>query len=311
MTATTAALGSAALSSLTTGTDNVAVGANSLKSTTGGTSPAGSQNVAVGSGAGSNNTIGAQNVLIGYNAAPTLVSGSSNIVIGSGADVPAGAPSTSNYLNIGNAITGSIASGGYLSVANTPPPGDTTTKIATTAFVSNAVSGGGGGGNQGQNTLIIGYELSSGTLAPSISATTWTTRSFNTIYYASGSLSSVTLSGGGFSLPAGTYIIRAQMPVTVASTASGGAAAARVYNNTNSTELVKGLTSISTGYGSGSGDYGACGMSNIDGTFVLTSTSTVYIQDYGKHGMQQGPEWGVGITSRNEVYGLANIIKIA
>jgi hypothetical protein len=95
------------------------------------------QNVAAGSGAGSNNTTGGQNVLLGYNAAPTLTTGNSNIVIGSGADVPSA--STSNYLNIGGAITGSMAAGGHLSLANSPSAGDNTTKIATTAFVTNAV----------------------------------------------------------------------------------------------------------------------------------------------------------------------------
>jgi hypothetical protein len=147
MTATTA-IGSGALAALAAGTDNVAVGRQ----------------------AGNGVTSGGSNVTIGAGAAPTLTTGGSNIIIGAGADVPTA--STSSYLNIGGAIFGSMASGGALSLFETPASGDNTNKIATTAFVQNAVSGGGGGGG------AVPYLQIGGLIISSI-AGTHTTASFN------------------------------------------------------------------------------------------------------------------------------------
>jgi hypothetical protein len=142
MTDTNTAVGVNALGALPTGVDNTALGANALKSATSSTPI---QNVAVGSGAGSAVTSGANNVIIGYGSAPSLTTGSGNIIIGDGADVPTGVGGTNNYLNIGNAIFGSMATGGALSLFETPAFGDNTTKIATTAFVQSTISGGGAG----------------------------------------------------------------------------------------------------------------------------------------------------------------------
>jgi len=142
MAATTTAVGSAALSGLTSGTDNVALGKEALTDNS-----SGSENVAVGSQAGSNNVSGGENVIVGYDSAPTLTSGSSNIIIGASADVPTS--STSNYLNIGGVITGDMSTGavtladGFM--ATTQSPLDSSTKLATTAYVDDAVAAGGGG----------------------------------------------------------------------------------------------------------------------------------------------------------------------
>ena len=123
MSSTITAAGAGALAALTTGTDNVAIGTNTLAATTSGT-----QNVAVGSQAGKTNAAAGStgNILIGYNV-----------------DVPSNP--TSNYLNIGGVITGSMtANPSTLSLAYSPASGDASTKIATTAFVQNALTGGGG-----------------------------------------------------------------------------------------------------------------------------------------------------------------------
>jgi hypothetical protein len=141
MASTTTAVGSAALSALSSGTDNTALGAEALTDNS-----SGSENVAVGSQAGKNSVSGSENVIIGYDSAPTLTSGSSNIVIGAAADVPTS--STSNYLNIGGVITGNMFTGavtladGFM--ATTQAALDSSTKLATTAYVDDAVSAGGG-----------------------------------------------------------------------------------------------------------------------------------------------------------------------
>jgi hypothetical protein len=122
MASTTTAVGSAALSALTSGTDNVAVGTK----------------------AGTSNSTGSDNVLIGHEAAQTLVSGDNNIVIGSGQDVPSS--SISDYLNIGGVITGDMSSGAIDLIdgftATTQSPGDNSTKLATTAYADAVIGGG-------------------------------------------------------------------------------------------------------------------------------------------------------------------------
>jgi len=139
MTDNNTAVGVESLWGLTSGagTDNTGFGANALATTS-----SGNQNVAVGSQAAINNTSGSENVIIGYDTAPTLQTGSSNIIIGAAADVPTS--STSNYLNIGGVITGSMT-GVDITLANgfkatTQSTTDNSTKLATTAHVSNSVT---------------------------------------------------------------------------------------------------------------------------------------------------------------------------
>lgn len=141
MTDTNTAVGVNALGALPTGADNTAVGANALKSATSSTPI---QNVAVGSGAGNGITSGSGNVVIGYDSASSLTTGSNNIVIGTSASVPSA--STSGYLNIGGAISGSTVSSGSITLnplvnfkAKTQLSTDNSTNLATTAFVTTAV----------------------------------------------------------------------------------------------------------------------------------------------------------------------------
>lgn len=133
------AIGYGSLSNINTGSNNVAVGTNALYRCNGG-----GQNVAIGQGAGmgaSGNSmqrnvfIGAntgnklsgsaeRNVVIGFNSAQELVTGSRNIIVGAYCEVGTDA---NDVLNIGNLITGNMASGskavtidGSLTVNNIP-----------------------------------------------------------------------------------------------------------------------------------------------------------------------------------------------
>ena len=97
---TNTAIGSGTLRFATSGNGNTALGINALYLL-----DTGGGNVGLGVSALDNLTSGNNNIAIGYSAiGSTLVTGSNNILIGSVADVPTS--STSNYLNIGGAITG-------------------------------------------------------------------------------------------------------------------------------------------------------------------------------------------------------------
>lgn len=119
--------------------NNTAVGVNSL-----GAASSGSDNTALGTNTLAAITTGTQNVAVGSQAGKTnAAAGSSgNILIGYNVDVPANP--TSNYLNIGGVITGSMSSGGPITLANgfqatTQPSTDNSLNLATTAFVKTAV----------------------------------------------------------------------------------------------------------------------------------------------------------------------------
>jgi hypothetical protein len=147
------AIGSPSMTATTTGTQNAAVGTNTLANNT-----TGSFNTALGMNSQYNLTTGNYNVGIGYdtlfslttgsnniaigksNGSAVLVSGSGNILIGN--DVDVSSASTSNYLNIGGAITGDMTTGPALMngfTGTTQSSGDSSTKVATTAFVQNVV----------------------------------------------------------------------------------------------------------------------------------------------------------------------------
>ena len=133
------AVGYGSLSNIDSGSNNVAIGTNALYRCKGG-----GQNVAIGQGAGmgasgnsmqrnvfigantANKLSGAarENVVLGFNSAQSLVTGNRNIILGAYCEV---GESINNALNIGNLITGNMASGsksvtvdGTLTVNNIP-----------------------------------------------------------------------------------------------------------------------------------------------------------------------------------------------
>lgn len=136
------AIGQASLRYTTTGSANTGVGSDALKNNTTGT-----RNTAVGYRAGGGNTayadrgdmdqntfVGAyaggniiggteglganNNVGLGYGAGSTLTDGDNNILIGFNVEPPTA--STSNFLNIGDVITGDLASG-FIGIGTTTP----------------------------------------------------------------------------------------------------------------------------------------------------------------------------------------------
>ena len=64
------------------------------------------QNLAVGAESGKNLSVGSRNIFLGYNAGNTSTSGDDNIILGASAITPTA--TTSDYLNIGDAITGDL-----------------------------------------------------------------------------------------------------------------------------------------------------------------------------------------------------------
>jgi hypothetical protein len=106
------AVGSLALSTLSTAADNTAVGYQALKVNQTGsdctavgynalTAATGIENTAIGSGAGVAITTGTNNIAIGYHAGGTLTTGSGNIYI----NANAGTASESNTIRIGTSQT--------------------------------------------------------------------------------------------------------------------------------------------------------------------------------------------------------------
>jgi hypothetical protein len=91
-----------------TGSYNTAVGRSAQK---GVQNQSHSRGTSVGYQAGFGVTTGNDNINIGYNAGASTTSGSRNIIIGSGVD--SFSATTDDYLNIGNAIKGSMAIGNF------------------------------------------------------------------------------------------------------------------------------------------------------------------------------------------------------
>ncbi len=87
---------------------NVIMGSNAAKGVSGSSNI--SQNVFIGTTAAELIQTGAdRNVAIGYSVATALTTGTDNILLGYNVDVPTA--STSNYLNIGNLLTGDLSTG--------------------------------------------------------------------------------------------------------------------------------------------------------------------------------------------------------
>ena len=108
------AVGYIALHPVTSGTGDTGIGAYALQANTGG-----SRNTALGYNAGGAINSGAGNLALGYSVGGTLTTGGSNILIGIGTVGVAGgsdvaSSSTSNFLNIGNTLEGSMANSNAL-----------------------------------------------------------------------------------------------------------------------------------------------------------------------------------------------------
>ena len=95
------AIGYQALAAVASSSFNVGIGSNAGKMLTG------SDSTFIGYSSGHNITSGTNNTVLGYNVGSgTLVTGSYNILIGTTIAVDAPASSSSNYVNIGNALDG-------------------------------------------------------------------------------------------------------------------------------------------------------------------------------------------------------------
>jgi len=97
-------------------------------------------NTALGQNAGATVTIGANNTIIGYNVASTvLTTGGNNILIGKDNTVTTPAAATSNFLNIGNLITGDLTNFN-LSLLNGAATAGSFGAGVKVAFIANATT---------------------------------------------------------------------------------------------------------------------------------------------------------------------------
>ena len=101
-------------------TYNTALGYQALRGSTNAGNNSGTYNTVLGANAGLAMSTGSNNTLVGYNAGSNLTSGGYNIIIGSG--ITATAATTSNQLNIGNAIYGTLTNG-YIGLGGLTTPG--------------------------------------------------------------------------------------------------------------------------------------------------------------------------------------------
>jgi len=178
------AMGTFSLYGNDTGSNNVAIGYLTMQGVA--NTPV-ENNVVIGREAGNDLTTGGDNnVLIGYMVADKLASGSDNIVIGYDIDTPA--IDTSDYLNIGGAITGDLSTGDITITNDLIVTGATTLNTALTGFL-NATAGVIGTSTIGFGDVIglaatssaLDTAIIANTAAMDASSTAWTT---NTTYTA-------------------------------------------------------------------------------------------------------------------------------
>lgn len=139
------ALGASSLFSNIQGSENVAVGFQSLyysATSTGNTAvgfyagigsveSANQYNSLFGYKTGYALSTGSNNLLLGYQSGDSLTTGSNNIIMGYDVDAPTA--STSNYLNIGNALYGNLQNG-YIGIG-TSSPSSMLSVVGTSTFV--------------------------------------------------------------------------------------------------------------------------------------------------------------------------------
>jgi hypothetical protein len=128
-------------------------------------------------------------------------------------------------------------------------------------------------------------------------ATTWTTRTLNTLVDNTGIVKS--LASNTITLDAGTYAVRASSPQN-----STNGHKCRIRNTTDGITLVVGETA----YNSTSGSFNSPAI--LEGEFTLTSTKTIALQYYSV--IAQGTN-GLGIASssgESEVYGRVILTKV-
>jgi len=147
--------------------------------------------------------------------------------------------------------------------------------------------------------LIVQDEKPSGTDGGSTVASTWTTRTLNTVRVAT--IAGVSLSSNRVTLPAGTYRVRASSPV-----GRGGAMRhkCRVYNITDGSTLILGSSEHNGGSSS------QVTRSFATGQFTLASTKDIVLQ-YWTNVARATDGLGLATSSgENEVYGIMEIEKI-
>ena len=140
--------------------------------------------------------------------------------------------------------------------------------------------------------------LPSGTSGGSSVATTWATCPLNTITADTSSLIG-SLTSNQFTLPAGTYTVRAAQAL-----ANSNQCKLRIRNITDGVTLCLGMTLYAV-------SSGAIPPTILEGEFTITATKTVALQYYAT---QAAGTFGLGLSlssGENEVYADVVITKIA
>lgn len=148
--------------------------------------------------------------------------------------------------------------------------------------------------------IVLEYRVASGTVGGSSANLSWVTRPINTEVADTGNLASI--ASNQITLAAGTYRIWV--------TTDGGrylnAARLRLYNITNSTELVRGPNMA----GEGNIDNASIGPATMFGRFTLAASKVLEIQQYSSVGQNNTLNLGSPQTvGEDEVYLTAILIK--
>jgi hypothetical protein len=174
--------------------------------------------------------------------------------------------------------------------------GDTVTNLTVTNLTSsNALVS--------QPTLIVRDEKTAGTDGGTFTSGAWRTRDINTA--VTNTISGASLGSNQITLPAGTYLIDADIPACYVDSHKG-----KLRNVTDNSDVIIGTSSKSPSGGGSLLDFDIS-ISRVVGIFTIAATKVFELQNYCQTTRSTN---GFGVNSNFgvvEVYTQAMIIKIA
>lgn len=149
---------------------------------------------------------------------------------------------------------------------------------------------GGAGVWGGLGYSLITHSLASGTNGGTFTVGAWRTRPLNTLVDSG---IGTTLVSNQFTLPAGTYNIRAFSMAVLVNTSQ-----AKLYNITDSADVILGMTVLVNS------------PSIVCGQFTITKTTTFELQHQGSATQANNGFGNPGAFGTNEIYAQVEITKI-
>lgn len=156
------------------------------------------------------------------------------------------------------------------------------------------------------NLLMIQDQKASGTIGDALTLNAWKKTTKNTVLI--NNIIGASVSGSVITLPAGTYYVESEEPVGVASTSTQTYFKSRLYNVSDSTNILIG-NQYTTRSNSATNEI-RDGMLTIHGIFTLTATKNIKI-DIENIGVIGYNGFSIGISGIVEVYGTLKIWKVA